>query len=122
MLDKNIEKIAIVNQYLVKHKDEFNKDIGGIIKDIRISKKISIEEFSSMVSTSSSYVCQIEQGNNGLSLIKFLLICNALKEKPNHFLDNFLYYDDDNEDILFKELQNDKNISRNLINYMRKKG
>jgi transcriptional regulator with XRE-family HTH domain len=121
MLDKNIEKIEIVNQYLVKHKDEFNKDIGGIIKDIRTSKKISIEEFSNMVSTSSSYVCQIEHGNNGLSLIKFLLICNALKEKPNHFLNSFLYYDDDNEDILFRELQKGKNISRNLINYMKNK-
>lgn len=121
MLDKNIEKIATINQYLIKHKEEFNKNIGGIIKEFRSSKDISIEVFSSMISTSSSYVCQIEQGNNGLSLMKFILICNALKEKPNHFLDNFLYYDDDNEDLLFKELQKDKNISKSLINYMKNK-
>ncbi len=53
--------------------------------------------------------------------MKFIFICNALKQKPNHFLDNFLYYDDDNEDLLFKELQKDKNISKSLINYMKNK-
>lgn len=121
MLDKNIEKITAINQYLIKHKDNFNKEIGTIIKDIRASKNISIESFSGMISTSNSYVSQIEQGSNGLSLIKFILICNALKIKPKQLLDNFIYFDEDNEDILYKELQESKNISENMINYMKNK-
>lgn len=121
MVDKNIEKITAINQYLLKHKENFNKDIGIIIKDIRFNKNISTEAFSGMISTSNSYVSQIEQGNNGLSLIKFILICNALKIKPNKLLDNFIYFDDDNEDILYNELQQDKNISENVINYIKNK-
>lgn len=121
MFNKNIEKITAINQYLIKHKDSFNKDIGAIIKEIRCSKEISVETFSGMISTSSSYVSQIEQGNNGLSLMKFILICNALKSKPKHLLDNFIYSDEDNEDVLFRELQLDKDISSNLINYMKNK-
>lgn len=121
MVDKNIEKITAINQYLLKHKENFNKDIGIIIKDIRFNKNISTEAFSGMISTSNSYVSQIEQGNNGLSLIKFILICNALKIKPNKLLDNFIYFDHDNEDILYNELQQDKNISENVINYIKNK-
>lgn len=121
MVDKNIEKITAINQYLLKYKENFNKDIGTIIKDIRFNKNISVEVFSGMISTSNSYVSQIEQGSNGLSLIKFILICNALKIKPNKLLDNFIYFDDDNEDILYNELQQDKNISENVINYIKNK-
>lgn len=121
MVDKNIEKITAINQYLLKHKENFNKDIGTIIKNIRFNKNISVEVFSGMISTSNSYVSQIEQGSNGLSLIKFILICNALKIKPNKLLDNFIYFDDDNEDILYNELQQDKNISENVINYIKNK-
>lgn len=121
MLDKNIERITAINQYLVNHKDNFNKEIGIIIKDIRASKNISIESFSGMISTSNSYACQIEHGSNGLSLIKFILICNALKVNPKQLLKDFIYIDEDNEDILYKELQHSKNISKNMINYMKNK-
>lgn len=121
MLDKNIQKIASINQYLTNHKNEFNKEIGSLIKEIRTSKDISVERFSDMILTSNSYVSQIEQGSNGLSLIKFILICNALKIKPLDLIENFVFYEDDNEDILYKELQDSKNISKNLINYMKDK-
>lgn len=121
MLEKNIEKITTVNQYLIKHKDNFNSEIGTIIKEIRTSKDISVETFSKMISTSNSYASQIEHGSNGLSLIKFILICNALNEKPEKVLNNFIYFDEDNEDILYKELQQNKNISKNIINYMKNK-
>jgi len=121
MLDKNIQKIASINQYLINHKDEFNKEVGGIIKKNRISKQISIERFADMILTSNSYVSQIEQGSNGLSLVKFVLICNALKIKPLQIIENYVFYEDDNEDILYKELQSNKNLSKNLINYMKDK-
>lgn len=121
MLDMNIERINTINQYLIKHKEDFNKELGIIIKNIRTSKDISIEAFSEMISTSNSYICQIEQGNTGISLIKFVSICNALKVKPNQLLNNFIYFDEDNEDILYTELQENKNISKNVINYMKNK-
>lgn len=121
MLDMNIERINTINQYLIKHKEDFNKELGTIIKNIRTSKDISIEAFSEMISTSNSYICQIEQGNTGISLIKFVSICNALKVKPNQLLNNFIYFDEDNEDILYTELQENKNISKNVINYMKNK-
>ncbi len=121
MLEKNIEKITTVNQYLIKHKDNFNYEIGTIIKEIRISKDISVETFSEMISTSNSYASQIEHGSNGLSLIKFILICNALNVKPEKVLNNFIYFNEDNDDILYKELQQNKNISKNIINYMKNK-
>ncbi len=121
MLEKNIEKITAVNQYLMKHKDNFNFEIGTAIKEIRCSKDISVGTFSRMIYTSNSYASQIEQGSNGLSLIKFILICNALKVKPDQFLNNYIYFEEDNEDILYKELQQSKNISNNMINYMKNK-
>ncbi len=121
MLDENIEEITAINQYLIKHKDNFNFEIGTTIKNIRCSKNISVGIFSKMISTSNSYASQIEHGSNGLSLIKFILICNALKVKPEQFLNNFTYFDEDNEDILYKELQYGKNVSKNIINYMKNK-
>lgn len=121
MLDKSIEEIIIVNKYLLSHKQSIAKDIGATIKNIRNEKNISIEDFSKMILTSSSYVSQIEQGINGLSLAKFILICNALGIMSREILEDFIFYEEANEDILYNQLQIDKNISKNVINYMKKK-
>ncbi len=119
MVNKNMEDIITINQYLVNHKNNFYKEVGSVIKEIRNYRKIPLEAFSSMAITSNSYACQIEQGNNGLSLLKFVLICNALKVKPKHIIDSFIIYNEDNEDLLYNELQYDKNISRNVFNFIK---
>ena len=54
-----------------------------------------------------TYIIQIENGIYGLTLNKFMIICNALEVEPKDILDEFVFGSKMNEDILYKELQND---------------
>ena len=65
-------EILNVNQYISNHKNELNKEIGGLIKQIRLKKKISIDEMSIIAITSPAYINQIENGVNGITLNKFI--------------------------------------------------
>ena len=112
--------ILNVNNYILDHKEDFIKDIGEIIKSERTNKKITLEEMALRTKTSTSYITQIEKGTYGLSLIKFITICNALEVNEKIF-EKFLYAGKESEDKLYYELQNGKNLSRNIINYLKYK-
>ena len=73
------KEILYLNQYICNHKNKFNKEIGGVIKEIRIKKNISLDEMSIHTFMSPIYLSQIEKGINGISLNKFVLICNQKK-------------------------------------------
>ena len=62
-------RIIKVNQYIYSHKKEFNKEIGEKIKEIRISKNLSLEEIALRGLMSSSHFTQIESGINGITKI-----------------------------------------------------
>ena len=68
-----------------------------------------------------SYINQLEKGTNGISLNKFIIICNALEINLKEALEMYLYKKESNEDILFNKLQEGKNISENVLNFMRYK-
>lgn len=116
----NSSDIICVNKYILEHKENFIKDIGEILKNERINKKISLEEVALRTQTSTSYISQIEKGTYGLSLVKFITMCNAL-EINEKILEKFLYGSKKNEDRFYYELQNNKNLSINIINYLKDK-
>ncbi len=119
-MNNDSSDILCVNKYILEHKENFIKDIGEILKNERINKKISLEEVALRTQTSTSYISQIEKGTYGLSLIKFITMCNAL-EINEKILERFLYGSKKNEDILYYELQKNKNLSKNVINYLKRK-
>lgn len=119
-MNKNYSDIITVNKYILEHKEDFIKDIGKVLKDERIRKNITLEEVALRTQSSSSYVAQIEKGSYGLSLVKFITFCNAL-EINEKVLEKFLYAGKQTEDEIYYELQNGKNISQNILNYMKNK-
>lgn len=119
-MNNNYSDILAVNTYILEHKEEFIKDLGECLKTERIKKNITLEEAAIRTKSSTSYITQIEKGTYGLSLMKFITICNAL-ELNEKILEKFLYAGKKNEDILYYELQNGKNISQNIFNYLIKK-
>lgn len=119
---KNISlDILKVNNYIATHRNEFNKEIGNMIKEWRIKRNLSIEEMSCLTLMGPSYINQLEKGTNGISLNKFILICNALEINLKEALEMYLYTKENNEDVLYRELQNGKNISKNIVEFMKKK-
>lgn len=119
MFNSNMETLN-VNQYIFNHKKEFNIEIGSKIKEIRVKKNISAEQMAIRTMMAPSYIMQIENGTNGVTLNKFVIICNALEIEPKDILDDFLYGSKTNEDLIYNELQNDKNLSKNVMNYLKK--
>ena len=113
--------ITDVNNYILKHKKELNKEIGSIIKEYRIERNISTEKLASRICVSQPYVTQVEKGDVGISLNRFIMICNGLQINPKEILDKFLFYSKSNEDLFYKELQENKNMSVNLLEFMKNK-
>ena len=82
---------------------------------------MSVEELSIRSITSPSYINQIENGVNGITLNKFILICNSLKIESREILDNFLLFKKIDDDVISEELQNGKSLSKNILEFMKKK-
>lgn len=116
--DIEIEKI---NQYILENKRRFNIEIGDEIRKNRINQEMSIKTFSERTLMSPYYINQVEKGINGLTLLKFITICNALEIEPKVILDIFLYGPKKNDDILYNKLQEGKNISENILKYIKMK-
>lgn len=114
-------EIIEVNQYILNHKKEFNKELGNKIKKIRLENGLTLDEMADLTLMAPTYIAQLENGTNGLSLNKFIIICNALKINTQEVLKDFLFVKESNEDILFEELQNGKNISENIIKFVKRK-
>ncbi len=120
MYNSNLE-IMNVNQYLLDNKEKINTEIGEKMKQVRKKKHITIEEIAVRSVTSPSYINQIERGRFGVSLAKFLLLCNALEVTPNEILEEFISGGRMNDDILYNKLQEGKNLSENILDFMKEK-
>ena len=119
---KNISlEVLKVNNYVATHREEFNREIGKMIKEWRIKQGLSIEEMACLTLMGPSYINQLEKGTNGISLNKFILICNALEVDLKEVLEMYLYVKKTNEDFLYEKLQEEKNISENILNFMKHK-
>lgn len=119
-MNNKCSDILTVNTYILDHKEDFIKDIGEVLKDERIKRNITLEEVALRTRSSTSYITQIEKGAYGLSLIKFITFCNALEINEKIF-ERFFYSGKKNEDKLYYELQNGKDISKNIIDYLKDK-
>ena len=110
-----------VNNYLESHRKEFNEEIGLALKKYRIENNISSRKLAERAMMTVSYINQIENGSNGISLAKFIIICNALEVRPEQIIENFIYGSKKNEDLFFNELQKEKNLSKNVLEFVKKK-
>ena len=120
MNKKNLE-IQNINNYILKKKNNLNKEIGEKLKRIRREKNISLNDFAEYTNTSASYINQIEKGEYGMSLFKFILFCNALEINSLDFLEEFIFCEKEDEKILCDILQKNKNIADNIIEFMKEK-
>ncbi len=120
-MKNNSLEIQSINNYINNNKVKFNKEIGFLIREWREKNKMTIEEFASLTLMNPSYVGQLEKGVNGISLVKFIMVWNALNISLKDILSGYLFSPKNDEDLLFEELQKDKNLSNNLINYLKSK-
>lgn len=120
MYNEDVETIQ-VNQYIQSHRGEFNKEIGLAIRNYRLNNNIPINVVSERSMMTISYLNQIENGINGISLIKFICICNALEAKPQEIIESFIFGGNKNEDLIYNELQKEKNLSKNILEFMKQK-
>lgn len=116
---KNNE-ISIINKYLNDNKKSFNIEIGELIKQEKELRKIKSSILAERSAMSPLYLSQIESGKYNISLLKFLTICNALEIYPNKLLESFLIGCKKDDDELYYLSQKSKNISKNIIDYMKR--
>ena len=113
-------EIIKINDYIFNHKNEFTKEFGEEVKRIREEKNMTAEELAERALTTVNYIRQIESGDYGVSLSKLIVICNALEINPGVLVSNFIVCDL-NDDSFYEELQDSKNLSENIIRYMKNK-
>lgn len=113
-------EIIKINDYIINHKNEFTKEFGEEVRRLRDEKGITAEELAERAVTTVSYLRQIECGEYGISLTKFIALCNALEINPSILVSNFIV-GDKNDDLLYNELQESKNITENIVRYMKNK-
>ena len=59
---------------------QFNKQLGGLLKEYRIKSDMTINELTAKTDiTAPNYLYEVERGRKGLSLKNFCLIKEALK-------------------------------------------
>lgn len=114
-------KIQNINLYILKEKKKLNQEIGEKLKEKRKEKKLSVSELAGYINTSPTYISQIEKGEYGISLLKFILFCNALEINLLDFLQDFIFVEEKNENILFEILQKNKDIADNILEFMKEK-
>lgn len=110
-----------INNYLLKNKTKFYQEMGDKLKEIRISQNITVSKLALKTFISTTYLCQIEKGEYGVSLIKFITICNSLGINPGYLLKDFIVTNKLDEDLLIEKLQGSKNISTNIIDFLKSK-
>ena len=120
MYNNNFE-IVKVNQYIQSHRNGFNEEVGLAIRNYRQKHNISINTVAERSLMSPMYINQIEKGSNGLSLAKFIMICNSLEVEPNTLTEGFIFANKTNDDLIYNELQKEKNLSINVFEFMKQK-
>ncbi|MCM3718109.1 helix-turn-helix domain-containing protein [Fictibacillus phosphorivorans] len=71
---------------------------GKLIKELRLSKKITLNKFASKVKISTSSLSRIENGNQEMSFTQLIIICEELGISVSEFIKklektNHLFYD-----------------------------
>ena len=120
-MDKDEFYIQDMNTYILNEKEKLNKEIGEKLRKKRLERKISAVELAQYTNTSSSYINEIEKGKYNISLLRFILLCNSLEINIAEFLDEFIFTHSKSEDVLYEKLQENKNISYNILEFMKEK-
>ena len=110
---------------LIKSEDILNT-IGKKIKKARIAKNYTQEALAEQIDISTDLLRNIENARNIGSLPTLLNLCNALEITPDFLFSNLISthnknYDKDLLNLIDKLSISDKNILKQIINYLEKK-
>jgi len=114
-------EIIKLNRYFLENKESFNKEFGETLKKARFQNGFVIEQTSERALITPRYLSNLEQGKYSISLLKFICLCNSLEITPNELLEEFLFSCKTNDDILYNQLQKNKNLSENVLHFMKEK-
>lgn len=113
-----MKKEYLTTEILIDEKEIILKYLGMELSKIRKSKRISIEKIADKTFLSESYIRAIEKGLYSCSIINFLKICLALNVNPTTLLSKYTNFkNEDMQDLIFN---GDKNIGKNIVEYLKK--
>jgi len=82
----------VVNKVFVK------KSIGNKLKNLRVKKSMSVEDFATVTDISPHVIIDIENGNAELYLDEMNTICKEFKVQPEYFFESLVSSDISNVD------------------------
>lgn len=113
-----MENKNFTTEILIDEKECILKYLGMELSKIRKNKKISVEKIADKTFLSESYIRAIEKGLYSCSIINFLKICLALNINPTMLLNKYTNFkNEDMQDLIFN---GDKNIGKNIVEYLKK--
>ena len=72
---------------------QFNKQLGGLLKEYRIKSKMTINELTAKTDIKTpNYLYEVERGRKGLSAKNFCLIKEALKFKKTYSIKRLILF------------------------------
>lgn len=114
----SMENKNFTTEILIDEKECILKYLGMELSKIRKNKKISVEKIADKTFLSESYIRAIEKGLYSCSIINFLKICLALNVNPTMLLNKYTNFkNEDMQDLIFN---GDKNIGKNIVEYLKK--
>lgn len=60
---------------------------GQVIKNLRVSKKLTQEKFAEISGLHRTYITEVERGERNVSLINIVNLANALQVKPSEIFE-----------------------------------
>ena len=74
--------------------------LGIVVRNYRISAKLSQEQLSFKADLHRTYIGGIERGERNVSFVNIIALCKALDVKPSDFFQNF---DDADHTIILRQ-------------------
>ena len=114
--DNMINKIVYSNEGEVFDKRKIDVEVGKKIRAVRKKKGISIVSLADKIDTSVTYISQIEKGEYGISLYKFILLSYFLDIDIKDFFQD--YIKKFNDEFCLSKFT-DKNLSVNFLDFLK---
>lgn len=107
--------LNVTSDSLIEEKEIVLKHLGIQLSKIRKNKNVTLEVMADKTFLSESYIRAIEKGLYACSIINFLKLCLALQVNPNVLLNELI--NNKTTDVIYK---GDKDISKNIVEYLKK--
>lgn len=76
-----------------KDDEGVTKQVGSVMRRLRVKKNMTQASLAYEAEINVSYYCAVENGENNISLRKFLSVCEALREPADHVVSMILEAD-----------------------------